>query len=303
MGDIVHSFPSLMLLKDKFPEANIHWLVDKNFSSMVKTHPFVDKILPVEIRKLKKNFYKYHYYLKLIKFIIQNYNRKYDLIFDFQGLFKSALLSLIFRGIRIGFAYSNIKEPVSIIYSKTYSMEKKLHAVEKNLSLICQHLNLSNTKFKYYPNYEFTFNSKIDKNILFISCASKIKKKWHINGWKSLQGFFLEKNFNVFFTAGNTEELNYVKQIKGESDSTILYNEDLLKIIEKLKSMHLVVGLDTGLTHASNALGIPTVGLFINTSPELTGLFGNSKSLNLLSNQDYKNDCLEILNFYKETYK
>ena len=39
--------------------------------------------------------------------------------------------------------------------------------------------------------------------------------------------------------------------------------------------MHLVIGLDTGLTHASNALGIPTIGLFINSSPALTGLFGN----------------------------
>ena len=303
MGDIVHSFPSLMLLKDKFPEANIHWLVDKNFSSMVKTHPYVDKILPVEIRKLKKNFYKYHYYLRLIDFIIQNYNKKYDLILDFQGLFKSALLSLIFKGIRIGFAHSNIKEPVSIIYTKTYSMEKKLHAVEKNLSLICQHLNLSNKNISYYPDYEFKFSSKIAKNILFITCASKIKKKWHINGWKALQSFFLKKNFHIFFTAGNTKELHYVNQIKSDDNSTILYNENLLMVIEKLKSMHLVIGLDTGLTHASNALGIPTIGLFINTSPTLTGLFGNSNSLNLSSNLDYKKDCLEILDFYKKIYK
>ena len=140
MGDIVHTFPSIMLLKDNFPEANMHWLVDKNFSSIVKTHPYVDKVLPIEIRKLKKYFYKYHYYLKFIDFIIQNYNSKYDLIVDLQGLFKSAVLSLIFAGFRIGFANSNVKEPVSIIYNKAYSMEKKLHAVEKNLSLILTEL-------------------------------------------------------------------------------------------------------------------------------------------------------------------
>ena len=82
-----------------------------------------------------------------------------------------------------------------------------------------------------------------------------------------------------------------------------IFDEDLLKVIEKLKSMRLVIGLDTGLTHASNALGIPTVGLFINSSPELTGLFGNKNSLNLLSNLDYKKDCLEILNFYEKIFK
>lgn len=303
MGDIVHTFPSLTRLKDQFPDANIHWLVDKNFSSIVKTHPYVDKILLVEIRKLKKYFYKYHYYSKFISFIIQNYNRKYDLIIDFQGLFKSAALSLLFAGTRIGFASSNAKEPVSLIYNKTYSMKKKLHAVEKNLSLISQYLNLSNKNFKYYPNYNFELNPKTDKNILFITCASKIKKKWHINGWKELLSFFLKKKFHIFFTAGNTEELNYVNKINDENNSTVLFNQDLLKVIDKIKSMHLVIGLDTGLTHASNALGIPTVGLFIKSSPTLTGLFGNANSLNLLSNLDYKKDCLEILNFYEEIYK
>jgi len=303
MGDIVHTFPSITLIKNEFPEAKIHWLVDGKFSSMVKTHPYVDNILSVDIRKLKKYFFKYHYYLRLITFVIKNYNKKYDLIIDFQGLFKSALLSLIFKGHRIGFANSNIKEPVSMIYSNTYSMEKKLHAVEKNLSLICQHLNLPKKIFEYYPDYYFEFDSKVNKNILFITCASKIKKKWHIYGWKELLGIFLKKNFHIFFTAGNKEELDYVNEIKSENNCTIIFDEDLLQVIEKLKSMHLVIGLDTGLTHASNALGIPTVGLFINSSPELTGLFGNTNSLNLLSNLDYKKDCLEILNFYEKIYK
>ena len=40
---------------------------------------------------------------------------------------------------------------------------------------------------------------------------------------------FLKKNFHIFFTAGNKEELNYVNQIKSESNCTILFNEDLLQ--------------------------------------------------------------------------
>ena len=43
MGDIVHTFPSLTLIKNKFPESNIHWLVDKNFSSQ-SAEEFIKKI-------------------------------------------------------------------------------------------------------------------------------------------------------------------------------------------------------------------------------------------------------------------
>ena len=42
--------------------------------------------------------------------------------------------------------------------------------------------------------------------------------KWVENTTK----FFFKKNFHIFFTAGNTKELNYVNQIKGDSNSTIL---------------------------------------------------------------------------------
>ncbi len=35
-----------------------------------------------------------------------------------------------------------------------------------------------------------------------------------------------------------------------------------------------VVGVDTGLTHLAVALGVPTVGIYCATSPELTGLHG-----------------------------
>ena len=59
--------------------------------------------------------------------------------------------------------------------------------------------------------------------------------------------------------------------------------------------MHLVIGLDTGLTHASNALGIQLWVYSSNSSPALTGLFGNKSSLNLLSDLDYKKDSLKIL--------
>jgi heptosyltransferase-1 len=42
-----------------------------------------------------------------------------------------------------------------------------------------------------------------------------------------------------------------------------------------------VVGVDTGLTHLSAALGTPTVGLYVSTRPGLTGLHGGERAVNL----------------------
>ena len=42
-----------------------------------------------------------------------------------------------------------------------------------------------------------------------------------------------------------------------------------------------VVGVDTGLTHLAVALGVPTVGIYCATRPELTGLHGGANATNV----------------------
>jgi heptosyltransferase-1 len=55
---------------------------------------------------------------------------------------------------------------------------------------------------------------------------------------------------------------------------------DLANIISGAKC---VIGVDSGLTHLANALGIPTIGLYINSNPYLNGVYPNIKvpSVNL----------------------
>jgi heptosyltransferase-1 len=43
----------------------------------------------------------------------------------------------------------------------------------------------------------------------------------------------------------------------------------------------VVVGVDTGLSHLSVALGRPTIGLYCATDPAATGLYGSPKASNL----------------------
>ena len=42
-----------------------------------------------------------------------------------------------------------------------------------------------------------------------------------------------------------------------------------------------VVGVDTGLTHLAVALGMPTVGIYCATQPDLTGLHGGDHAVNV----------------------
>jgi heptosyltransferase-1 len=43
----------------------------------------------------------------------------------------------------------------------------------------------------------------------------------------------------------------------------------------------VIVGVDTGLSHLSVALGRPTIGLYCATDPAATGLYGSASAVNL----------------------
>jgi heptosyltransferase-1 len=55
LGDIIHAFPTLSFLRQKFPDAKIDWVVEKPFAELVKAHPFVNDVLTVDTKGWRKN--------------------------------------------------------------------------------------------------------------------------------------------------------------------------------------------------------------------------------------------------------
>ena len=48
IGDIVLTTPVIRCLKNKYPEAQIHYLTKKSFSSVIVSNPFVNKVYSIE---------------------------------------------------------------------------------------------------------------------------------------------------------------------------------------------------------------------------------------------------------------
>jgi heptosyltransferase-1 len=56
---------------------------------------------------------------------------------------------------------------------------------------------------------------------------------------------------------------------------------DLSEVAGTLQHAHCAIGVDTGLTHLAGALGVATIGIYTATDPELTGLYGCTRAINL----------------------
>ena len=91
LGDIIQSLPVVTFLQQKFPQAKIDWVVEKPFKELLEAHPGIHRVIPVEVRKWKKNFFKHRLELKESLKILRQEN--YDLLIDLQGNVKSGIIT------------------------------------------------------------------------------------------------------------------------------------------------------------------------------------------------------------------
>ncbi|WP_286181652.1 glycosyltransferase family 9 protein [Desulfovibrio sp. Huiquan2017] len=79
IGDVLLSTPSLRLLKEKYPEAEIDMLTEKKCAPVLENNPHLSRVWPIDKKALKNPFTALSYYAEIGRV-------EYDLIVDFQQL-------------------------------------------------------------------------------------------------------------------------------------------------------------------------------------------------------------------------
>ncbi len=90
IGDVLLSTPSLQLLKERFPDAELHLLTEKKCASVLENNPHVDHVWEIDKPALKNPFKALAFYSKVGR-------SGYDLIVDFQQLPRCRWVSMFSR--------------------------------------------------------------------------------------------------------------------------------------------------------------------------------------------------------------
>ena len=135
IGDVVHTLPSLASLRLLYPQAHITWVIEEAAADLIEGHPYLDRVL-VSRRKhwqqdLKKgNFSKNINEIRIFMNALRD--RPYDLVIDFHGLFKSAVLVWLSGGVRkLGF--HSMQEGSGLFYNEKIPEDMGKHAVDRYL--------------------------------------------------------------------------------------------------------------------------------------------------------------------------
>ena len=283
LGDVIHTIPAVMALREADPDAKIEWVVEAAYRELVEIVVGVETI-PVSMKKWAKSLFASRGEMLTALRAMRGAGES----IDFQGLMKSAMLGWLARAnTRTGFAGNAIREKPALLFTnRKVEVDTTLHVVDQNLALaLGSHLPsffstavdgsgaVAASKRKkegVTPDWEgYPVNTGLDAYagaIVLLPGAGKANKLWPVDRFREV-GRQLGDRALVVWGPGERELAESV-------GVRMAPPTNLRELAWILRHARLVIGGDTGPLHLADALGTTVIGLYGPTDPRRNGPYG-----------------------------
>lgn len=284
MGDVLHTLPALTDARAAYPEICFDWAVEEGFAQIPSWHPAVDTVIPVAIRRWRKNWFSAPIRAERAQFRHAIQAHHYDAVIDAQGLLKSAFLVTRYaKGTKHGYSRQSAREPLaSFFYDIRHNVSKKMHAVERIRQLFALSLNypLPTTQGDYGIAQHFLSLPAIDKRpyLVFLHATTRDEKHWPETHWRELIALLANSGLRIKLPWGaEHEHQRAIRLAQGFDYVDVLPKMSLAEVAQVIAGAQSVVSVDTGLSHLTAALDKPNITLFGPTDPGLIGGYGKAQ--------------------------
>ena len=298
LGDVVHALPVLQDLRAALPGAQIDWVVEKAFASLLARSPALQRIIPCEIRRWRKSPLAAATRSEWRAFKAQLQQESYDAVIDLQGLSKSALVARLARlapgGKRYALANqtegSGYEAPTRWVADVAIRIAPHTAAVQRSRELAAQALGYA---FAGAPDFGLKVPldqegraqaapEKRANTVAFVHGTSRADKEWPLAHWVELGQRLLAAGYRIGLPHGNARELATSQALAAalnqhQPASAIVWPQLALDALtDELGQCSGVIGVDSGVSHIAVALDLPHVQIYNfdtawRTGPESAG--------------------------------
>jgi heptosyltransferase-1 len=266
LGDVVHTLPSAVELRRAFPEARIRWLVNTEWKPLLEGLPPIDEVIEFP----RRDFRGTRGLLRIGPWASEIRKRvNADLVLDYQGLLRSALIAKLCRGAEgrvIGL--DDAREGARLFYHESVSIAGHAHAVDRYLALTRKVTGLEGGAIEWpLPEGKAPsgFTQAGDAGFVVLHPFSR-------GQGKSLTteqiAAFCEKLAPVrVVIAGRTDEA----APKLDNATDLLNATDLHELIWLLRHARFVVSVDSGPMHIAAAITDHLVSIHTWSDPAKVG--------------------------------
>ncbi|MEM9881864.1 MAG: glycosyltransferase family 9 protein [Planctomycetota bacterium] len=269
--------PCLVSLRNAFPEARIDWLVNAGFVDVVREHPHLDEVVAFDRRRGRS----------VLGLVRELRGRRYDTVFDFQGLARSGLLT---RGSgaprRVGDA--NAREFAPLAYTEKHPIDPTRHAADRMLALLDAAGVPPAADFRLHvPPEHAGFAQTLTPGRVesggggYLAVAPTAQwgcKCWPAERYAGLVERALTDGLvawaAVLCAAHERKTLRdtlHAAMPNTLHDRVVFPATNVGQLMDVIRGARLLVGNDSAPLHLAVGLGTPTVSLFGPTDPALVG--------------------------------
>ncbi|GGX75862.1 lipopolysaccharide heptosyltransferase I [Massilia dura] len=280
LGDVLHNMPIVADIRRHFPGANIDWVVEEGYVSLVRLNPEVRNIIPFALRRWRKNLGDKAVRAEVKAFFRRVREVEYDYVFDTQGLLKTGVIMGAARvrkgrkgegGQKVGLAngsegsgYEGISR---IFHTKSIPLDPRTHAVARGRLVVGAALGYAVDTPADFGLPEIAVDEPRPDWLppgpyaVYFHGTARDAKKWAPANWIAL-GRELAP-MTILLPWGSPKEKAEAEALAAAMpNARVLPKLSMADAVMLARRAALAVGVDTGLTHIAAAFSRPVVEIY-----------------------------------------
>jgi len=285
LGDIVHALPAAAALGETFPKAEIDWVVESRCAVLLEGNPFLRRVVKLDTLGWRRRMGSLATWAQIGRGLRELRACPYDAALDFQGLWKSAVVSHLSRAQeRIGFARRWMREPsAAVLYTKQIAPPEGQHVIGTNLAL-AEHLGARTARWQFPLPHTDADDAYVDQQLAALGAKDFIivnpgggwrAKCWSPEDYAELIRRVEDDLHITVLVTGSPSEAGMISGIleKAHAAGARYLPTTIVQFIALARRAALFVGGDTGPLQLAAAVGTSIVGIFGPTDPVRNGPF------------------------------
>ena len=283
LGDIVHALPVLAAIKQAMPSAEVDWMVEENYASILSITRGLRRRI---IGRARNSFttgeaVSFGGALGYVQAVAHLRSQEYDCALDLQGLLKSAGWARSSGAKRIiGFDKASLREAqAATFYTETVTPPQGVHVIHKNLSMLTA-LGITTDTITMPLQPEASAetlaaiqDAGVKRYAVLNPGAAWPNKRWPPERFGALAAVLRDRTGLRSMITWGPSERDLADTIVAASSGAAMPAPptSVGDLAVLLRDAALVVAGDTGPLHIAAAMGTPLVGLYGPTWPERNG--------------------------------
>lgn len=296
LGDVLLTMPAVKSIKESFPSANLTWLVEGGVGELLSHQGFVDRVMAFPRGRIEGALKKGDLVSAgrhLAAFARSLRAEEYDVVVDFHGIVKSAILSRTAKAARrVGFDRTFAREGSWLAYDERVgASDRRLHKVVRNM-LLSAHLGARGNSgldlvvpaeaVDYVDRFlsESGLTGPLCAVNPFCSKGSEFKR-WGLAGYGELVRRVADETgarMTILWGPGEEKE---ARQLEGmaEGRAVCACPTTVCQALALLSRSALYIGGDTGIMHLAALARVPVVAIFGPTDHLVNGPYGDGHTI------------------------